>query len=305
MVNIGSSEIVLFLLIIISFAIAYYYLIDFNLQNKALTINFTKGVKNIVKAVNGSNSAVNSTVMNPSGNITIIKTTVFQTTTSTIRIMFLNTPGVMANVIKTNEGSMLINCGNNISIADKIFINGGMPLNGMLITTMDYDHMGACGNTAMLIPPSVAFDTGMDGSDEFFSRYYLSVGNKRSPLGQGLKFGFNNITGTVIRSINGANTIEYDFGKTKYVYADGCDSECIRTLLPNKTINILVLSQGNLNSSVMISMLPSLVAMNNASQDILDVAHKYGIKIIDVGKSGDFEISINGNKENWNVLPIK
>jgi hypothetical protein len=296
----SSSDILIVIAIVVFLAFCSYFLVDMRVQDKTVALNFSKGVKNIVTAVNGS--SISTTLPNSTMTIVTRSTvTTSSTTTSTIRILFLDSGNIAASAISSSGGNIFINCGTNISIADRLYFNDINSINTAIITKTDSDHMSVCAHMFMLVPPSVVFDSGGFSSDDYYSNYMVSVGNKRRTLEKGDAFVVGDIYGSIISSDSVSTSILFKYKNMTYIYADGCDDKCLSVILPkNKNVDVLFLvNSGEISDERMQTLLPLFFAVKNVSAVTMQRAQKYGIKIWDIGSKGDFEVDSNGYWVEW------
>ena len=300
MANFSLSDVLIVVAIIVFLALCSYFLVDMRVQDKTVALNFSKGVKNIVNAVNGS---VASTTLSTSDMIVITRSLVItsSTTTSTIRILFLDSGNIAASAISSSSGNVLINCGSNISIADRLYFNGINSINTAVITKTDPDHMLVCAHMFMLVPPSVVLDSGGWSSDVYYSNYMVSVGNKRKTIENGDTFKVGDISGSIISYGALPNSVLFKYKNITYLYADGCDDACLSSIFPkNKNVDVLFLiNSGEISDERMQTLLPLFFAVKNVSAVTMQRAQKYGIKIWDIGSKGDFEVDSNGYWVEW------
>lgn len=294
--KISSGEIMIIILLVVFFAFSSYFLVDARLQDKAVVLNFSKGVKNVVKAINGSsNVSINQTVVKTS------TTTTVSVTSSTIKIMFINSKGSASTAIRSGGGNILVNCGNNVSIVDRLFMDDIVGIDTALVTRLDEYHAGACGKLFMLMPPRTVLDSTEAHPGNYLSNYIFAVGNKRMPLEDGISFAVGNIGGRVLRSGMDGVAVMFVFGNISYMYVDDCNSVCLDAVIPNGSfVNILMVSDsGDIAEDKMTSMLPLFVAVKNASYGTVATAQKYGIKMVDIGEYGDFSVNSDGETVEW------
>jgi len=294
--KVSSGEIIVIILLMVFLAFSSYFLVDARLQDKVVIFNFSKGVKNVVMAVNGSsNVSVNSSVVKA-----VVATTTTSVTSSTIRIMFINSKGSASTVIKSDGGNVIVNCGRNISIADRLFMADVVGIDTALVTRLDEYHAGACARLFMLMPPRTVFDSTEADSGVYLSNYIFAVGGKRMPLEDGVSFAVGNIGGRVIRSGMDGVAVMFVFGNISYMYVDDCNDACLESVIPKSSfVNVLMITDsGNIAEDKITSMLPLFVAARNVSSDTVAVAQKYGIKVVDMN-DGDFSVNSDGNIVEW------
>ena len=215
--------------------------------------------------------------------------------------MFINSKGSASTAIKSDSGNILVNCGNNISIADRLFIGDMVNIDTAIVSRLDEYHAGACGRLFMLMPPRSVFDSTEAHSGNYLSNYIFAVGNKRMPLEDGTSFAVGNIGGRVLRSGMDGVAVMFVFGNISYMYVDDCNDACLESVVPKSSfVNVLMISDsGNIAEDKMTSMLPLFVAVKNASYGTVATAQKYGIKMVDIGENGDFSVNSDGDTVEW------
>ena len=287
----SGSEILVILLVIVFLVFSSYFLVDARLQGKAITFNYSKGVKNIVTFVNGSSNVSNM-------SMTVVKMSTTSTSTtlsiaSTTRFLFFNTGNVVATVIKYGNGSVLINCGSDISIVDKLYLNGFSSLNYMIVTNMDREHAGGCARAQMLVPAKNIYDSG-SGNGDFYSEYVLVVGSGRKTLEQNTTFNVDGMNGAVLRVSSRDNTLGFGYGSDIFVYADYCDDGCLDSIPKDGLVTMLMLGKSSVTDERLKSIKPHVLIVNGAEQGMVDSAKKDGIMVIDVDKYGAVELDGGG-----------
>ena len=113
----------------------------------------------------------------------VVKTT--STTTTTIKIYFFNTSGAVSSLVKSGYGDILINCGSKPDVMDKVYFTGSTKLKNIFLTSMDLEHGGGCGRTAMMLDHGEIFDAGANITSNWSGDYYRAAGDYRRVLNSG------------------------------------------------------------------------------------------------------------------------
>lgn len=292
MVKFGSSEIILITLLLAFVIFSSYFLVDARLQGRTVSMNFSKGVNNVVKALNGSGT-VNSSGVSITVTTTVPTTTV---TTTTLRVLFFNTNGIPTLSVSGGDGNFLINCGSDVAVADRLFMNDILTLNAVFITNMDKTRIGGCGRLLMLMPPAFVMDAGQSPPSDYYSNYLLAASGKRKPLESGMAFGTGSAQGSVLYNSGGSYGIGLKFGNLTIVYADGCDGKCLDTVLPKNVDIMMVTGAADLTEERLASIMPGVIVVSGSNLDASAISQKYGIRMFDIGKTGDAGVFWDGRK---------
>jgi len=291
MVKFGSSEIILIVLLLAFLIFSSYFLVDARLQDRVVSVNFSKGVNNVVKALNGS-GPINASSVTTSTTV-VPKITV---TTTTLRLMFFNTNGVPTSAISNGDGNFLINCGSDIIVANRLFMNNILDLNAVLITNMDRGHIGGCGRLLMLMPPAFIMDAGQAPPSDYYSNFLLASSGKRSSFENGMAFASGKVQGSVLYDNGGKFGLGFNIGNATFIYADGCDGDCLDKIIP-KNVGVLMLVDGSyLTEERLASLLPNVIITGGSGLDAFAISQKYGIRMFDINKTGDVVLYWDGKK---------
>jgi hypothetical protein len=293
MASFGATEVLVVVFFILFFALASYFLVDAKLENRTVVLNYSKGIKNIVKAVNGTTSST----------LGLVTTTTISKKPADLplNVYLFGTGGVPSMVLNKGNETVVVNCGKDVTLTNKLFMNGLTNIRTVAVSRVDENHIGECGHLFTLFPPQMILDTGQVLPYDYYSNYKLLGMGRIMTLGSGKTFVMNDVSASIINYVNDSSSIMFRYRNNVFVYSEGCDTACVTKSIPaNSSMGVIVFAGGGeMDESVMSTMLPLVVVKSNVSSEMASIGMKYGIKVVDLSKGGDIVVILDGKSVSY------
>jgi hypothetical protein len=205
-------------------------------------------------------------------DVSVKQATTSTVTTTTIKMIFFGTEGAISTLIKTDAGDILVDCGSDPSIMDRLYFAGDNPIRYSFITGRDEEHMGGCTRTFMMMAPGDSFDGGLAETTSAIN-YEFVVGKKRKIVGN-YTFNLGELSGNTIKVANGL-IMNMSVGRSRVLLAEGAG---INFTGPGGKYD-LVEMDGNATFDIDASTAPKYAVLGDYGQEMVPLFRKYGTRV--------------------------
>ena len=231
---------------------------------------------------------------NVSKNITTTTvTTTIPSTTSTLVAHIMQVDGSPAILLKTYRGDVLVDCGSNASVMDKLFLNGVGTLKAVLISTLDEAHAGGCSRTMLMMPPSAVFDSMGVVDADWFKNYNFAIGNKRVDITKRKSYVVGGLNIDILEHNSSSTFYHFWFGNFSMAYLNGCGRDCIGGFLEKK-YGIYMVDDDVISDEQMLKYMPTGVIIPGGGNSTAGIARKYGVQVHSMKENGDLTFTTDG-----------
>ena len=223
---------------------------------------------------------------------TTVSTTI-STTTSTLVVNIMHADGAPSILFRTYKGDILVDCGSNASIMDKMFMNGVGSLRAVFISKLDASHAGGCSRTMLMIPTSAVFDSMGTVNASWFKNYNFAIGTKRADMGKKKSYVVGGLVIDILGRDSNMTLYHFTFGNFSMVYLGGCGSSCIGGFLEKK-YGIYMVDDDVISDEQMLKYMPRGVIIPGNGNSTAGIARKYGIQVHSMKDDGDLTFTTDG-----------
>lgn len=284
------SDILVVFFLIAFLLLASYFLVDVRYTDRTLLLNLSKGVSAAESLINSTNTTIKKSNL----STYISQLQAVSKDRVGLDIMFYKTDGYPVSVVRHVSGNFLVNCGRNISVLNRMFIDNITSLKAAFITGNDEDHLGNCARAFLIMTPSFVDDSTGNVNGVYYDNYVSVVGDRIKDLQAGSFSGGKGVLDLTYRYYGPLLTMTY--GNFTIAWADSCDGACLKQIPRNGLVWVLVMQ--NASSLVVddiLSINPSLLVSDSVSEEVLAAADAHDISVSKLVGRGDFAIRTDGS----------
>jgi hypothetical protein len=224
---------------------------------------------------------------------------IYTTTTTTIpprmvNISVFNTSGYMTTIVSSNDGNILVDCGDSPKVMDRLFMVGIGNLSYSFITKIDSEHAAGCSRMFMLIPHKLVYDSGFADNSTWYTNYIFTTGGFRYVVDGKKNLKFGSVAGSVDNRA-GRLILKLGYKNTTVSFVGECNNNI------EYMSSDVVFCDDMVDESVLIKEKPYLYVLSKKNTSFELLGRKYGVNVVSPANFGVLTVVMDGNSVKYTV----